>query len=131
MTDTTKVLHHIAELYAKSRKDQDFDDAVLEYEEKLNHRFDDYDKAFAGELTANLLKAIDDFWRYKSDKARPTIAQIMAMVNSDSNKTTENTESDEQMRLRIMKCAAELEAKFGIECRQRYLRNLTSNYGVQ
>ena len=87
MTDTVKILRHIAELYAKPRKDQPFDDAVLELEEKLNNRFDAYDESFSVELTSNIIKAIDDFWRYKSDKNRPTIAQIMAMVNSDDKKT--------------------------------------------
>lgn len=87
MTDTVKILRHIAELYAKPRKDQPFDDAVLELEEKLNNRFDAYDEAFSVELTSNIIKAVDDFWRYKSDKNRPTIAQIMAMVNSDDKKT--------------------------------------------
>lgn len=86
MTDTAKILHHIAELYAKPRKDQSFNDAVLELEEKLNNRFDAYDEAFSAELTSNIIKAVDDYWRFKSDKTRPTIAQIMAMVNSDDEK---------------------------------------------
>ncbi|MBS4773110.1 MAG: hypothetical protein KHX55_02405 [Proteobacteria bacterium] len=86
MTDTARVLRHIAELYAKPRKNQSFDEAVFELEDKLNERFQSYDNAFGRELTANVLKAVDDFWRYKSDKSRPTVAQIMAMVNSDSSK---------------------------------------------
>ena len=131
MTDTTQVLHHIAELYAKNRKDQDFDSAVLEYEEKLNHRFDDYDKAFAGNLTDNIIKAVDDYWRYKSDKVRPTIAQIMAMANSDGDRVKENSESRANMRQRIEKCAAEIEDKFGVKARNRYIRGLIDAYGVE
>ena len=132
MTDTTAVLHHIAELYAKPRKDQSFDDAVLEYEEKLQHRFEDYDKAFAEELTSNIVKAVDDFWRYKSDKTRPTIAQIMAMVNSDGNKAgDEDPKSQKSMKARILKCAVDIEEKFGVAARNRYIRGLIDPCGVE
>ena len=130
MTDTTAVLHHIAELYAKPRKDQDFDSAVFEYEEKLRHRFEDYDKAFGYTLTASLIKAVDDFWRYKSDKTRPTISQIMAMVNSDDDKVEDEAENRENLRKRILRCAAEIEEKFGVKARNRYIRGLIDPCGV-
>lgn len=124
MTDTARVLHHIAELYAKPRKEQPFDDAVLELEEKLSNRFDAYDSAFAEELTANIIKAVDDFWRFKSDKARPTIAQIMAMVNSNGQKAgDEDPENQQNMRARILKCADELGEKYGKSVRDKYLAN--------
>lgn len=86
MANTQTVLRHIADLYAKPRKEQTAEDAKLEFEEKLNSHFDEYDKAFSQFFTANLIKAIDDFWRFKSDKIRPTLAQILAMANSDTSK---------------------------------------------
>lgn len=129
MTDTAKILHHIAELYAKPRKDQSFDDAVLELEEKLNNRFDAYDEAFSAELTSNIIKAVDNYWRFKSDKTRPTIAQVMAMVNSDDKKAgNEDPESLQGMRRRILKCADEHGDKWGAEARERYLKAARANW---
>ena len=129
MTDTAKILHHIAELYAKPRKDQSFDDAVLELEEKLNNRFDAYDEAFSAELTSNIIKAVDDYWRFKSDKTRPTIAQVMAMVNSDDKKAgNEDPESLQGMRRRILKCADEVGDKYGAAARERYLKAARANW---
>ncbi len=122
MTDTAKVLHEIAKLYAQPKKDQPLSDAVLEMEEKLNARFDDYNKAFQGMYTANLIKAVDDYWRYKSDKVRPTIAQIVAMHESDDKKKIDESEEHQDLRRRILKCADEHGDKWGAVARERYLR---------
>lgn len=111
MANTQMILKHIAELYAKPRKDQSFDDAILEYEEKLSNNFNDYDKAFTGISTAHLTKSIDDYWRFKSDKTRPTLAQILAMANSVEEK--ESVEPDADFKARVLKCAAELEDRWG------------------
>ncbi len=111
MANTGIVLHHLAELYAKPKTNQLQEAAICEYEEKLTGNFDSYDRAFSGIATAELVKAIDDYWRYKSDKQRPTVAQIMAMVNSTEHKA--GGEMDEEFRARVEKCAAELDDKWG------------------
>ncbi len=122
MTDTAKVLHEIAKLYAKPKKDQPLSDAVLELEEALSSRFDEYEKAFQGMYTANLIKAVDDFWRFKSDKVRPTLAQILAMHESDTSKKSNTEEENQNMRARILKCADELGDKYGKKARDTYLK---------
>lgn len=122
MTDTAKVLHEIAKLYAKPKKDQSLNDAVMELEEALNGRFAEYDKAFQGMYTANLIKAVDDFWRFKSDKVRPTLAQILAMHESDTSKKSDTEEENQSMRARILKCADELGDKYGKKARDTYLK---------
>lgn len=111
MANTQLILNHIAELYAKPRKDQSFEDAIAEYEEKLSNNFNEYDKAFSGISTHHLTKAIDDYWRFKSDKNRPTLAQILAMANSAEVK--DNGEPDSDFKSRVLRCAAELEDKWG------------------
>lgn len=122
MTDTAKVLHEIAKLYAKPKKDQPLSDAVLELEEALSSRFDEYEKAFQGMYTANLIKAVDDFWRFKSDKVRPTLAQILAMHESDTSKKSNTEEENQDLRQRILKCADEMGDKYGKKTRDTYLK---------
>ncbi len=130
MADTQRILHHIAELYAKPRVNQDLDSAILEMEEKMSARFDDYDLAFSEKLTVDVLKAVDDFWRFKSDKTRPTLAQILAMENADTTKKERkdfDPESLQGMRIRIFKCADDIGDKFGKKAREKYL-SLAAQY---
>ena len=125
MADTQRILHHIAELYAKPRVNQDLDSAVLEMEEKMSARFEDYDAAFADKLTADVIKAVDDYWRFKSDKTRPTLAQLLAMENADTTKKDRkdtDPESHDGMRMKIFKCADELGNKYGKKVRDTYLK---------
>lgn len=125
MADTQRILHHIAELYAKPRVNQDLDSAILEMEEKMSARFEDYNAAFADKLTADVIKAVDDYWRFKSDKTRPTLAQLLAMENADTTKKDRkdtDPESHDGMRARILKCADELGDKWGREARDKYLK---------
>ena len=133
MADTKKVLHHIAELYAKPRANQDIDDAVFEMEEKLNARFVEYDKAFSDKMTVDLIKAIDDYWRFKNDKTRPTLAQILSMENADTTKKERDYgdgESPLGSRRRVIICMRNLFDEFGLEGSQIFHRGLIGKYGV-
>ena len=134
MADTQRILHHIAELYAKPKSNQNFDIAVYEMEEKMSARFDEYDKAFSEKITADVIKAIDDYWRYKNDKTRPTLAQLMAMENSDFEKASKQDnyvkDSDEDLKRRCIKCMWNMHDKFGLEGAQSYWRALLNTYGI-
>lgn len=133
MADTQRILHHIAELYAKPRANQEFDLAVAEMEEKMSARFEEYDKAFQEKLTADVVKAIDDYWRYKSDKTRPTLAQLMAMENSDTSKKERSEidpESEEGLKRRYIKCMWNLYDKFGLSGAQSYHRAMTNKFNI-
>ena len=133
MADTKRVLQHIAELYAKPRANQDIDDAIREMEEKLNARFAEYDKAFSDKMTVDLLKAVDDYWRFKNDKTRPTLAQILSMENADTTKKDREygeNESPFGSRRRVLICMRSLFDDFGLEAAQVYHNALTYKYGL-
>lgn len=83
MSDTVKILRHIAELYANPTKNMSYDQAVDLYYEKLAAHFDKYATAFENYHTADVITAIDKCWRYDSDKTRPKLAKIEAFLNSD------------------------------------------------
>lgn len=85
MSDTKKILEHIAELYVKPKSDEDLDTAVSSAYEKLAANFEKYDEVFRQYLTADVIKAVDEYWRWKSDKVRPTLAQILGMLGSSNN----------------------------------------------
>lgn len=108
MADTKAVLRHIAELYAKPKKEQSPEDAIREYEEKLNLRFDDYDKAFMEFYTADLIRSVDNFWRFKSDKTRPKLVEITAFLRADNKvETVENPHAKEAQQCRYISLEAE------------------------
>lgn len=134
MADTQKILHHIAELYAKPRANQEFETAVFEMEEKMSARFDEYDKAFREKVTADVIKAIDDYWRYKNDKTRPTLAQLLAMENSDFEKASKQEnyakDSDEDLRRRYINCMWNLYDKWGLKGAQCYHNAMLNKYGI-
>ncbi|MBQ7659836.1 MAG: hypothetical protein IJS26_03735 [Alphaproteobacteria bacterium] len=133
MADTKRILHHIAELYAKPRANQEIDEAIFEMEEKLSARFAEYDKAFDGKITLDLIKAVDDYWRFKNDKTRPTLAQILALENSDVTKKEREFESDESqagLKKRVINCMKNLYIDGGIEAAQAFHRALASKDGV-
>ena len=83
MADTQQILRHLAELYAVPTATKTVEEVAQLNFEKLEANYSRYDEAFADFLTADVMKAIGDFWKYKSDKVRPTLAQIIASLNSD------------------------------------------------
>ena len=102
-------------------------------EEKMSARFEDYDKAFKDKLTSDILKAVDDYWRYKSDKTRPTLAQMMAMENSDTTKKERaeiSMTTDESMKQRYITCMWNLYNKFGLKGAQCYHNAMLNKFGI-
>lgn len=83
MSDTTKILRRLAELYANPTKTVTYDQAVELCYQKLEARFDEYDKAFKDYYTKDVLTAIAKCWRFDSDKSRPKLAKIEAFLNSE------------------------------------------------
>lgn len=96
MSDTNKILRHIAELYANPTKTVPYDQAVELYYEKLEARFEEYAKAFEDYYTADVLAAVDKCWRYDSDKTRPKLAKIEAYLRSEEK--VEKVEKPRQNR---------------------------------
>ena len=134
MADTKRILRHIAELYAKPRANQDIDDAILEMEEKLGARFAEYDKAFQDKLTSDIIKAVDDYWRFKNDKTRPTLAQILTMENSDTTKKERqenDLESSRGTRRRVILCMRHLFQEFDLETVQVFYNGLIDHFEIK
>lgn len=71
---TDRILSHICDLYNLSDKQKD---------EMLNN-FDSYEKAFNCYGESEVIKAVNEYWRYKNDKSRPRLSQILAMLSSDN-----------------------------------------------
>lgn len=95
MADTQQILRHLAELYAVPTATKTVDEVAQLNFEKLEANYDRYDEAFSAFMTADVMKAIGDFWKYKSDKVRPTLAQIIASLNSDGAEVQPKTEDVE------------------------------------
>ena len=83
MSDTNKILWHIAELYANPTKTLTYDQAVKIYYEKLEAHFEEYDKAFEDYYTDDVLEAVDKCCPFDSDKTRPKLAKKEAYLRSE------------------------------------------------
>jgi len=82
MADTKKILEHLAELYATPTATKTADEVIVLNLEKLNLNFEKYDDAFKPYTTADVMKSIDEYWKFKNDKVRPTLAHILAGLNA-------------------------------------------------
>ena len=82
MADTKRILEHLAELYAMPTNTKTAEEVAALNLEKLNANYAKYDEAFSPYLTLDILKSIDSYWKFKNDKIRPTLAQILAGLNA-------------------------------------------------
>ena len=89
-TKALDIMQHIEELYSAK---PDF--SKLENNQEL---IEAYQKAFADYDLLDIIDAIDRFWEYKSNKSRPTVAQLKAMLNAhDVVRKPEQTGSGQSM----------------------------------
>ena len=116
---TKAIIDHIADLYGISEKEN----------QKMVDNTSEYRKAFDSYNLEDIIKSIDEYWRFKSDKIRPTLAKILAMLNSD--KESVSNERHNSNYEKISRLAADLEYKFGVGARNRFVRNLIDNCGVE
>lgn len=82
MADTKRILEHLAELYAIPTAAKTAEEVAALNLEKLNKNYDKYDEAFKPYMTVDVMKSIDEYWKFKNDKIRPTLAQILAGLNA-------------------------------------------------
>ncbi|MFV0627024.1 MAG: hypothetical protein ACK5N8_06730 [Alphaproteobacteria bacterium] len=73
--ETKKIIDHIIDLYGISGNDA----------EKMNNNISEYEKAFEGYSCKDVIKAVSEYWRWKSDKTRPSLSKILAMLESDKD----------------------------------------------
>ena len=107
MQKALEILKHIEELYVA---EPDF--SKLERMAENNpERVQAWEDAFEKYDLVDVLNAVDDFWNFKSSKSKPSVAQLRAVLVS--RKTKESAEPDADFKARVLKCAAELEDRWG------------------
>ncbi|MBQ8482288.1 MAG: hypothetical protein IJ532_07120 [Alphaproteobacteria bacterium] len=77
MEKTQEILKHLFDLYNDaqwSEKD------ILNWCQKNTERYSAWEKAFKYIELETVFYAIDNYWRYKSNKTQPTIAKLLAMI---------------------------------------------------
>jgi hypothetical protein len=89
MEKAQEIIKHIFELYLD---DEPTDDDVLVWCEKNMERYRAYEDAFKDYDTVDVLKAIDEYWRYTSNKTKPTVAKLLTMLNTNKAEKKQNIE---------------------------------------
>lgn len=69
-----KTIDYLIELYTLSDKDA----------EKMRNAADEYHNALKDYFWEDIKKSIDSFWRWKNDKTRPKLAQIIATLETET-----------------------------------------------
>lgn len=91
-----EILYHLEELYNSRDVDKDdfFEKMMLSNSKIVNM----WEKAFEHYDESAVLQALDEFWRFNSNKTRPKVSQILAMLNTSKEpvyeKKTENYENE-------------------------------------
>lgn len=78
MKKELEIIKHVIELYTGDITEA----AMANYELKNGERVKMYAEAFRDYDLSDVLQAIDEFWNFKSSKTKPTVAQILAILNS-------------------------------------------------
>lgn len=78
MRKELEIIKHVIELYTGDTTDE----AMANYELKNSEQVKMYAEAFRDYDLSDVLQAIDEFWNFKSSKTKPTVAQILAILNS-------------------------------------------------
>jgi hypothetical protein len=91
-----EILYHLEELYNSREVDKDdfFEKMMLSNNKIVNM----WEKAFEPYDESAVLQAIDELWRFNSNKTRPKVSQILAMLNTSKEpvyeQKTENYETE-------------------------------------
>ena len=87
MEKTQEILKHLFDLYhEKEWSEQE----VIDWSKKNNERYRAWERAFKDIAQEKVFHAIDNYWRYKSNKTQPTIAKLLAMIATDEAKKSNN-----------------------------------------
>lgn len=119
MEKTLEILKHIEELYVEDPDFSKIEKMAYANPERVNA----WVEAFKNYDLSDVLTAVDEYWRYTSNKSKPTVAKLEAMLNAKKVAA-----SDDSLRGRIFKCADDIGNKFGKEARERYLNNARKHW---
>jgi hypothetical protein len=80
MEKTQEILKHMYELYSD---DENPERLVEVFCRKTPEKYVAWDEAFKEYDLADVLDAIDQFWRFTSNKSQPTVAKLLAMLKTN------------------------------------------------
>ena len=90
MDKTQQILFHLDELYTEEANEE----RILRACEKNPAKYGAWKDAFEEYDLADVLTAIDEFWQYKSNKTKPNVAQIRAILNTKKAEKIKKAESE-------------------------------------
>ena len=85
MEKTQEILKHLFDLYNETEYTEE---EILHWCEGNKERYQAWQDAFAEYDLADVFQAIDDYWRYNSNKTKPTVAKILATLTTNKAKRT-------------------------------------------
>lgn len=89
MEKTQEIIKHLFDLYNESEYTED---QIINWCAKNAERYDAWESAFKDFDTLDVFQAIDHYWRYNSNKTKPTVAKILAILATNNAKRLENNE---------------------------------------
>lgn len=90
MDKTQQILFHLDELYTEEANEE----RILRACEKNPAKYGAWRDAFEEYDLSDVLFAIDEFWQYKSNKTRPNVAQIRAILNAKKAEKVKKAEAE-------------------------------------
>ena len=83
MEKTQEILKHLFDLYHEKVWDEK---DIINWCHKNPERYNAYQKAFKNIEQEVAVHAIDNYWRYQSNKTQPTIAKLLESIFKDAKK---------------------------------------------
>ena len=88
MEKTQEILKHMFDLYNETEYSEE---EIIHWCEKNMERYRAWEDAFKEFDMVDVFQAIDDYWRYNSNKTKPTVAKILATLATNKAKRIEQT----------------------------------------
>lgn len=99
MSEKTRlIIKKVAELYSFGSEKKTAEEVTQVNYEKLLDKEQEWEQAFDKYDTDDVIQAINNYWRYKSDKTRPSVAQILALLQTEKDVTPKNEIKTDSMR---------------------------------
>ena len=92
MEKTQEIIKHLFDLYNESEYTEE---QIINWCAKNAERYDAWESAFKDFDTLDVFQAIDHYWRYNSNKTKPTVAKILAILETNNAKRIEETQTQQ------------------------------------
>jgi hypothetical protein len=89
MEKTQEILKHMFDLYNETEYTEE---ETINWCEKNIERYNAWQEAFKDFDLLDVFHAIDHYWRYNSNKTKPTVAKILAILETNNAKRIEETQ---------------------------------------